>query len=78
MTESEKCITVPQNQNNNKPNNIPNKPGATRMACYKQTKKDLPRHINEEFETKLEIIELYPCNITLDESTYVVLFYTSN
>ena len=48
------------------------------MACYKQTKKDLHRHTREEFETKLEIIELYLCNITLDESTYVVLLYTSN
>lgn len=39
MPESEKWITVSQNQNNNKPKNIPDKPGAMRMACYKQTKK---------------------------------------
>lgn len=43
MPESQKCITVSQNQNNNKQKNIPNKPGAMRMACYKQTKKRSPQ-----------------------------------
>lgn len=58
--------------------NAPNKPGDIykvkksyrKGICYKKKKKMTTHgHTREMFEIKLKKIELYPRNITLDEST---------